>query len=46
MKCEFCGSEMIKIVDEPMGVSYECPECGHNVDAYYTKGRYGGSLPN
>lgn len=38
MKCEFDQSDMLKIVDENVGISYECPTCGHTVDIYYTRG--------
>ena len=38
MKCEFCQEEMQKTVDENMGISYECLNCGHVVDIYYKKG--------
>jgi len=34
MKCE-CGEEMLKVIDEQKGISYECPSCGHTIDIFY-----------
>lgn len=36
MRCEICGDQMFKVLDEDMGQTWEC-KCGNNTDILFHK---------
>lgn len=35
MKCPYCRLDMDLAIDEALGQTYECPECGFSEDIKY-----------